>query len=414
VVTSLKDATLTRESCDVPVSNGNRPKKRAVSRKVIIAAALILLVAAAAVQHFYFSGQAPAADAAMRMADTGVTVKYDLGSGAGFASFDSGNFFFCTKDGMKYMTSSGAQKWDSVFTLTAPVMVSQGGVAAVGEANGHAAYVFDSTGKLYEEHFDGAMLSFSVNKAGDLAVILQNGTDGYLIEAFGPGLPTWQYHFVDANIYPVSADVSPDGRIVAIACADVNYQLTTKVVFAYVNQADGQSFTDMIFSEQDIDGEMPASVRFMDGNRLLVFTDARICCYQPQADSSVTQLWNMDLNNQIGAVGFYGGKSFAYACGAALLNHQNADPVGTVSFVALDGTTTGSYCVGKDVTSLTMGFDSAIAGTDREFYAISKTGGLLWNYASPQNAGQMIFLDNTNTVLLAADAGGDIMKRVKQ
>jgi len=390
-----------------PRPNGTRGK-RGLPNAAKALIALGLLLAAGAVQHFYFNGRAPAVANARGMADTGVSVGYDFDSGAAFYSFDSGNFFLCTKDGMKYYTSGGVQKWDSVFSLTSPVMAAQGEVAAVGEANGHAIYVYGSAGKLYEQHFDGPLLSFSVNRSGYLAAILGEG-DGYLIEVFGPGIKTWQYHFSDANIYPMSADVSSDGRIVAVAFADANFRLTARIVFAYINNAEGSAFTDNIFSEQRIDGEMPASVRFMEGNRLLVFTDARIRCYQPMPDSTVTQAWDLELGNKIDCAAFYGDKSFAYASGDALLNRSDADAVGTVNFVSLDGVKTGSYCVGKSVLTLSMGFGAAIAGTGLEFSAIDGRGNLLWTYASPQNARQMIFLGNTGTALLASDVSANVV-----
>ena len=403
----------TRTPPATPWSNGDARKKRGFPNAAKALIALVLLLAAAAVQYFYFGGQAPAAGNALRMAETGVSFKYDFDSAASFHSFDSGSFFYCTKDGMKYMTSSGAQRWDSVYSLAAPVMVAQGQVVAVGEANGRAVYVFGASGRLYERRFDAPLLSFSVNKAGWLSVIIQEG-DGYLIEVFGPGGGKLsQYHFIESNVYPISADVSADGRIVATAFADVEFQLVTRIVFQYINEAEGRNFTDSIFSEQRIPGEMPASVRFMDGNNLLVFTDARIRCYQTNPDSAVGQIWDIALDNKVSAVGFYGGKSFAYAAGDALLNHSDPDEPGTVNFISSDGVKTGSYCVGKIVQTLSMGFDAAIAGTGRDFCAIDRRGNLLWSYASPQEARQMLFLDSVNTVLVATDMGGSVMKRVK-
>ena len=398
-----------------PWQSASPRKKRGVPNAAKALIALALLIAAACVQYFYFNGQAPASETTVRMTETGVSVLYDFDSAVGFHSFDSGDFFFCTKDGMKYLTSGGATRWDSVYSLISPVMVAQGQVAAVGEAGGHAVYVFGASGKLYERHFDAPLLSFSVNKSGYLSVILQDGSD-YRIEVAGPGLNVnkpWQYHFVQSNVYPMCADVSFDGRIVATAFADVEFQLVTRIVFQYINEAEGRNYTDSVFSEQQIPGEMPASVRFMDGNRLLVFTDARICCYEQSAQGAVERIWDVELSNRLSSVSFYGGKSFAYASGDPLLNRADADAPGTVRFMTADGAETGTYCVGKSVQTLSMGRDAAIAGTGRDFYAIDARGNLLWSYASPQEARQMIFLDNRDTVLVATDLGGSVMRRVK-
>ena len=63
--------------------------------------------------------QAQEEDAVMQEDTPKESVAVDAGSKAAVAAFGK-EFLLCTKDGVKYYTSVGAQKWSDTFSMTSP------------------------------------------------------------------------------------------------------------------------------------------------------------------------------------------------------------------------------------------------------------------------------------------------------
>ena len=125
--------------------------RRRVGPKLLAAA--LLIFAAAAAQYFYFNINADPSEKRRGMAGTGVEIAYDSDASAHFYSYDSRDFFFCTKDGMKYVSGGkGETKWEYVFNLSAPAITWQREYIAAGEAG--SVYVFNPSGLQYEKKFE--------------------------------------------------------------------------------------------------------------------------------------------------------------------------------------------------------------------------------------------------------------------
>ncbi|MDR2648323.1 MAG: DUF5711 family protein, partial [Clostridiales bacterium] len=192
-----------------------------MSAKAKIGALAVVIALTASIRLVLSSGgEAAIFNAAAADAQEYMSYSYD--SGASFYSFNSKDFFFCTKDGVKFMSSNGEQHWEEIINLTSPVLYGKCDIIAVGESRGRTVYVFNTLGKIMEHRFNEPMLSFSVNKAGYLTVILQTAA-GYRVETYSPGSDSaiWQYVMVKPNVYPVSADTSPDGGITAVSLLDL-------------------------------------------------------------------------------------------------------------------------------------------------------------------------------------------------
>ncbi|MCL2664599.1 MAG: DUF5711 family protein [Defluviitaleaceae bacterium] len=391
----------------------SEPKKKPV-RILVLAASVFLVIAV--VQNIAVNGLPFTGGGASEMffSETGKGVSFDYDSAAQFYSYNSGNYFFCTKDGMKYYSSGGTLRWQHAYNLTRPYMVTNGGTVAVGdETKAKHIYVFGPNGFIYDRSFDEPVLFFSVNEAGYLSVVRQIDR-GYDVQIHsGRGIEPFRRYFYDANIYPYMAAASEDGRYAAIVYLDLQSHFVTRIDFHMKRESDSWGTHDGLFGGERFDNQLITCVRFMSGNKVLIFTDTQIICFTPGDGHTLERSWDVQLHNKIDKLDFYGHSRFAYVTGDKFLNDDDADEPGTVKIFNMDGSMTGSFAVGRRCTSLSMGLDSVIAGADRSYYAFNARGNFLWEYNATQDTNMLIFLENTDTVLLSAGNGAVVLKRTK-
>ena len=382
---------------------------KAKTSVIVTAVALVLMI------RFVFAGKSgvavfsPATDAA----EPGLSYNYD--SGASFYSFNSKDFYFCTKDGVKFISSKGEQLWQDVISLTSPVLYGKCDVIAVGEPRGRTVYVFNAFGKIMEQKFDAPVQSFSVNKTGYITVILQTAS-GYRIETYGPGSENaiWQYVLVKPDVYPISADTSSDGKITAVSLLDLTpdarHNMTSRILFIYTNKSDALKIesADGIFAGETLPGQI-AKVYFMD-DRLLTVSDKMIIAYSIGSKDTVKTDWELKLKNKISQFCLYGEAGFGFIGGEPFPDSEDQPDIGVLEFYNMNGRRTGRFACGE-ADYLSMNWGSAIVGNGRNFSAISSRGVLIWQYKSPKDLNQIIFLDNENTLLTADSTHAVIMRR---
>ncbi len=391
-------------------------KKFTTGGKILIAAGLILI--AGIIQYILFNVFGFGDGRSLAMTDTGKFVSYGIGSNAQFYSYDDDHFYFCTKDGIEYVSSDGATEWKEIYSLSNPDMVTAGEMVAVGDSMGGTVRVFNSEGLLYSVDLDYPLLTFSINRTGILSVILQldAGYSAHIYNRRNTIEPLARYEIHDALMHPVSVDVSEDGRFAVIAMLNLNVRLESRVMFYYTNETDAWGTDNGMVAAQDYPGEFVLDVRFMEDNRALVFTDGQVSCFIPGDNISWPEAWSFPLHNEIGLMAFYGGSHFALTMGDKLLNDPEAAEPGEVFIYDVKGTglPTGQFSLGRKATSLSMGRGCVLVGANHRFYALNKQGERLWDYTATADARSVYFLDDTNTVLMAGGNRANIMRREKE
>jgi hypothetical protein len=390
--------------------------KMSTGGKLLIAAGLILI--AAAVQHLLFNVIGLGDNRALVMRDTGIAVSYDMSAGAQFHNGGSRGFFFCTKDGMEYISNDGSSQWKDIYSLAKPGLSAAGDVVAVADAMGSRVYVYNTNGRTYSVDLDYPLLSFSVNRAGYLAVILklESGYSARIYNARNYAEPLAFYEIYDAQMHPVAMTVSEDGVYAAIAMWNLKVRYESRVDFYYINETDSWAAhgTDGMYASENYEGQAVLAVRFMEENRAVVVTDARIDCFQPGEVNTLTEIWSVDIHNELDHIAFGSNGQLAFATGDKLLNDADAAPVGEVYIYNTMGEHTGSFSLGRKATSLVVGRDAVLAGAGRRFYSLDFTGERLWDYTAIFDALGMYFLGDTNTVLLAGSNSAGILRREKE
>jgi hypothetical protein len=390
--------------------------KMSAGGKLLIAAGLILIVAV--VQHLLFNVIGLGDNRVLVMRDTGIAVNYDMGAGAQFHNGGSRGFYFCTKDGMEYISNDGVSQWKDIFSLTKPGLSAAGDIVAVADAMGSRVYVYNTNGQAYSVDLDYPLLSFSVNRAGYLAVILKldTGYSARIYNARNYVEPLAFYEIYDAQMHPVAMTVSEDGVYAAIAMWNLKVRYESRVDFYYVNETDSWAAygTDGMYASENYDGQAVLALRFMEENRAVVVTDSRIDCFQPGEVNTLSEIWSVEIHNELDFIAFGSNGQFAFATGDKLLNDVDSVPEGEVYIYNTLGEHTGSFSLGRKATSLVVGSGAVLAGAGRRFYALDFTGERLWDYTAIFDALGMYFLGDTNTVLLAGNNSAGILRREKE
>jgi len=394
------------------MKNENEKPRMTALAKILIAAALF--VVAILVHTFIWPHINSGQD--MTIMATGRGFTYDFDSGASFCSNDSRFFYFATRDMVRYINSNGATEWQFPTNFNNPSISSRGGFIAVGEERGGLGVsVFNENGLRYQVTMDNPILSFWVNETGFLSVIAQyeGGYGIYVINEQRTTSPLFHWDMYYDLVTPVYVEVSPDGRFVAITLVDLTFLPRSSVQFRYINQRDAWGTEQGLFATQDFPGEFVTALRFMEGNKLIIATTARITCFQlGPGHTARRELWTIELENAKTQIQFYKGTHFAFASGDRLLTTTgDGDPIGTVRIYSVNGNETGRFELGRRVTHLRMGHNSVIVGGDRSFHAINFRGNPLWEHTSLFDTRDVIFLDNTNTILIAGSTQAEIFER---
>ena len=358
----------------------------------------------------------------VRMEPTGLSVSYNFDDSPSFHSHNGRFFYTATRDGMFYRTANMELRWSESFNFSNPIMVTRGDIVAVGDrTGGRMVYVFNPQGLMFSVDFGYPVQFFNVNATGILSAIVQK-TYGSYIYVYSPqsaraGESIFYERAMGDMLQPTGVDVSPDGRYIAIATLDTEIRMQTIITFRYLNEADALAWRteEGLFSAEVFHGEIVTSIRFMAGDRLLVTTPSRIVCFQINARSYAisTQdiLWVEELTNVLTHLDFYNDRYFAYIVGERNIGEMEGSDPGTLYIKNIDGHTVGTFSMGRNATHISMGSGAVIVGSDRNFHAIGLTGTHLWEHNSIHDTRDVIFVGDTDTILVAGQNRAEINTR---
>jgi len=350
----------------------------------------------------------------VRLVNTNNGVSFAFDSNPSFHSNGGRSFYFVTRTGIRYVSDRGETRWPDSFTFTRPLLSTRGDIIAVGEAdNSRVIYVYNSEGHLYTQNLENPARGFFVNASGDLTVIIQHD-GGFEVSVFNELrhydrlFGTQIAHTTRPFHIPTVADVSECGRFVAIAYLDVERHLSTLVEFWPIGSAPWG--TDGLFAQMEFPGEALVNMRFMSDSNVLIITDKRITLQQI-TNNTLQEVWTQTLYNRIDQLAFCGNNRFAFATGVSSTpDGRYSDPIGTVNMFDINGQT-GSFNLGRRITHLSMNNNAVIIGADRHFNAVSSAGNILWYHNAVHDVRDMIFLNDTDTVLIAGPNRAYVWRR---
>ena len=385
--------------------NSNKPKKARLNSKAKMLIAAMCFFVVLVLQFIVNASE----DVNIRMVATGRGVSFSFDSSPMFHSNDSRDFHFITRDGISFRSSRDSREtihWSESFNFIRPISVSRGEFVAVSAPNARLVYVYNSSGEAFRVTTDYPIIFFSVNETGFLSVITQTNS-GFVVEVYLGRRRFFRSVFPDSMNIPTSAEVSPSGRFIAIAVLDLNIHLRTRVQFNFINESDATFGSDGLFGEETFYGQVVSALRFIDNDRIIIATTSEIVCFQVE---TVQRVWEIELTNQIDLE--FCNNRFAFVTGDRLLgDFENPDPIGMVRIFDMTGTETGYFNLGRRATHLRLGHGMLLVGADRTFHAINHRGVLQWEFTVGSETRDILFLENTDTVLLIGTHRAEIWER---
>lgn len=320
----------------------------------------------------------------------------DIGSKATAAVFGE-EFLLCTKDGVKYFTSMGDQKWNDTFNMSSPTMLQEGNYIAVGDMGGKTVRVYSRDGMLYELQTEGSPVQFALNESGYLSLITKS-EDTYRIRIYNAkGTLLKERVEESSGIYPLSSDISDDSRVFAVSYLDTTDIMPMgRVLLFYISADDSEDYTDSIFAAalEKTDEIIPV-LSYRENNTLAVISDRAI--YGIGMDGA--ELWEYPLGNTIDQAALGNKEYIVLAFGDSVAN-QDGRSKGTVCWLDGNGKERASFESGDSVTYLNAAEKGVVIGNDREYRGVSHGGEESWHYTATADLTDLSPMDKLSQVMV--------------
>ncbi len=336
-------------------------------------------------------------------------ISFETGAKTSFAVVGK-NYFYCTKDGIKFLDFNGNQLWNYTYTLNSPLAISEGECFAVAETQGKAVQVYNREGELYSLRTDSAILQMSLNKEGALALILKD-SGGYKIQLYNKtGQLLMERMDHDEGVFPLSLDISNDEKILAVSYIDTNeIEVAGKILFFNSNKNDAKnSESGDFFASISKNGTFIPVLKCMDNGNFIAVGDSIIFCL----DSSGNELWSVEVNNKIDKVAFGNGTHTIIALGEAIAGRDGVDN-GTIVIIDEKGSSKSNISMGRPVTYLSAYKTGIVAGVGREYTSFSYSGNINWNHTATQDVKDIILLSSSNMALYVTNSSCQVMDMKK-
>ena len=318
----------------------------------------------------------------------------DISSKATMAVFGK-EFMLCTKDGVKYFTSMGDQKWSDTFNMSSPALVQEGDYLAVGDMGGKTVRVYNKEGILYDLQAEGSPVQFALNESGYLSLITKN-ENSYRIRIYNAKGSLLKERVEESSgIYPLSSDVSDDSRVFAVSYMDTtDISPIGRVLLFYINAEDSEEFTDSMFAAVEKTNEIIPVISYRKNGALAVISDVAV--YGIGSDGS--ELWSYPLENTIDQAAMGNKEYIVLALGDSVADKDGREK-GTVCWLDGSGKEKASFETGESVTYLLAAEKGVVIGNDRSYTGVTHSGSESWNYTATADMSDLIPMEKLNRVM---------------
>ena len=138
------------------------------SLKAVAIAVVILVIVASGIFVAVNSGNIKIGES-----QASFSQEYSMSSQAQFYSYNN-SIFFTSKDGMSLLDKKGNTVWTDTFSMTTPVMLSDGEYTAVADKGAKTMNVYNLKGKAYTVNTEGVITTFAINPLGYSVVMCQS------------------------------------------------------------------------------------------------------------------------------------------------------------------------------------------------------------------------------------------------
>gem|GEM_PF-5298821 len=314
------------------------------------------------------------------------------------------NIFYCSKDGMRMLDEKGNTLWTDTYTMQQPVLLGDGDYAAVAEERGRVVRVYDVNGLIYEIQAENPITTFTVNKKGYTAVVMEMPNE-YLTNIYNSlGSVVSISSCPASESIPIAIDISDDSSVYATSYIETNaVSFKSNVVMRYVGK-------DMAATAETIDGMFTA---FSGGNSIVGKLDfsgeSALCAISDKeivmadiAAGTCTEKLRSEINGIMTAVDVGDNGSAAIA-----LRAENG---GHIRCFSKAGKEAASFDTDAEVTYLKVYNDLILAVMGTKLAAFDYSGSEVWTVISGQDVKQAFIFASNNEIVIA---GSNKMRTIK-
>lgn len=332
------------------------------------------------------------------------TIEFPIDSKTTLRELKNG-YIRCTKDGVTYV---GNPTWNETYTLNSPVLISDGNITAVTEFKNRIAYVFNEKGKMYSVQTNGEIIHFSINKLGNLALIIKENNK-YTINLYSThGEIILSRYENEEQIWPLAVDISDDLESMAVSYLDTSLTQTdaynSKILFYSIKNED--KYTDNLIPNASVEksNEIITILKYMEDNCLIAISESSITAINKEHEKK----WEKEFGNYITALDTSNPNIVVIGMGNTLLN-KNGVEKGTALWYDLNGNKLGEFHTGSEIQAVVSKSDKIVIYSNKDIYGLDKKGTLLWEYPVIQDVKQLMIYDDLSKIIAVYQNSADII-----
>ncbi len=187
----------------------------------------------------------------------------------------------CSRDGAACINNKGTTVWDLAFEMQQPLVDVCENYAVIAEARGNDIYIVNTQGQQGEMETLLPIRQVRVAAQGMVVVVLEDGNKNWI-----------NFYDKDGNLlaenkaplssrgYPLSVDVSNDGKKLAVSYLQVEGTTIESIIAFYNFDSVGYNVTDHLMSSTLYEGTVFPTVAFLNNNTAVAFGDNMCIGYE--------------------------------------------------------------------------------------------------------------------------------------
>ena len=190
------------------------------------------------------------------------------------------NLLSYSRDGAFYTDYSGNLIWNYTYEMDEPRIESCGDRLLIYDRQGTRMIIQSSAGNVGEISTTLPIVDADVSAGGETAVLMQDGSTGYvtLYASDGSIVASGEVHTANTG-YPVAIAVSSDGKRMALSLINLNDGDVKSTLNFYDFGNEGAQQKDNITASYSYSDMVIPDIDFVDDDRLVAFGDTEIVIY---------------------------------------------------------------------------------------------------------------------------------------
>ncbi|MCX4268470.1 MAG: DUF5711 family protein [Lachnospiraceae bacterium] len=303
---------------------------------------------------------------------------------------ESGNMTYITygdyilrysMDGISCLDKNGVLIWGQAYEIKNPIIDLCKDYVAVAGQKENSIYLFNRSGSQGAITTEYPITSISVASQGVVAAVLENNGTNYIkiYDKNGKELVGMKT-FLERNGYPMSVDLSEDGRKLVVSLIDIaENELENSLVFYNFSEV-GQNYIEKLvggYSKKELGDVLIPEVVFLDNTIVCAFADSRLIFFRMKEIPELIQI--VEIEKEIHSV-FYSGENVGI-----VLNDTEAGGVYLLQIYDKLGKLTKEVLLEQDYKNISFAEDQVILYNDNSVCIYSLDGDKKFEYTFEKN-----------------------------